>query len=72
MRKKQEGGIILKAYVDQDLCISCGLCVSTCEEVFHWNDDDKAEAIDEEVAAGLEDSVKEAIDGCPTEAIKEV
>ena len=62
----------MKAYVDQDLCISCGLCVSTCEEVFHWNDDDKAEAIDEEVAAGLEDSVKEAIDGCPTEAIKEV
>jgi len=69
---KQEGGIILKAYVDQELCISCGLCVSVCEEVFHWNDDDKAEAIDEEVAAELEDSVQEAIDGCPTEAIKEV
>ena len=62
----------MKAYVDQELCISCGLCVSVCEEVFHWNDDDKAEAIDEEVAAELEDSVQEAIDGCPTEAIKEV
>ena len=66
------GGIILKAHVDQDLCISCGLCISTCEDVFHWNDDEKAEAIEEEVSAELEDSVREAIENCPTEAIQEV
>jgi len=62
----------LKAHVDQDLCISCGLCISTCEDVFHWNDDEKAEAIEEEVSAELEDSVREAIENCPTEAIQEV
>ena len=62
----------MKAHVDQDLCISCGLCISTCEEVFHWNEDDKAEAIEEDVPEGLEESVQEAIDSCPTEAIKEV
>ena len=62
----------MKAHVNQDLCISCGLCVSTCEDVFHWNDDEKAEAIDEEVPSDLEDLVKEAIEGCPTEAIEEV
>mgnify|MGYP003750160319 CR=1 FL=1 len=66
------GGIILKVVVDQDLCISCGVCISLCEEVFSWNDDDKAEAIDEEVPAELEEVVQEAIDSCPTEAIKEV
>ena len=52
----------MKAYVDQDLCISCGLCISICEEVFHWNDDEKAEAIDEEVPQELEDAVQEAIE----------
>ena len=62
----------MKAYVDQDLCISCGLCISITEEVFSWNDDDKAQAIDEEVPEELEDSVKEAIESCPTEAISEV
>jgi len=61
----------MKVYVDQDLCISCGLCISTCGEVFDWNDDDKAEAKVPEVPAELEDAVQEAIDGCPTEAIKE-
>ena len=62
----------MKAYVDQDLCISCGLCISTCEEVFFWNDDDKAEAIDEEVPEELEDAAKDAIESCPTEAIAQV
>ncbi|MGI6705160.1 MAG: ferredoxin [Clostridia bacterium] len=61
----------MKVYVDQDLCISCGLCISICGEVFDWNDDDKAEAKVPEVPAELEDDVQEAIDSCPTEAIKE-
>lgn len=62
----------MKVAVDQDLCISCGLCISTCEEVFHWNNDDKAEAIETDVPADLEADVQEALDSCPTSAIKEV
>jgi len=62
----------VKVYVDQDLCISCGLCISICEEVFHWNDDDKAEAVSGDVPEELEDSVQEAVESCPTEAIKEI
>ncbi len=60
----------MKVYVDQDLCISCGLCISTCEEVFVWNDDEKAEAVKPEVEEDLQEAVKEAVDSCPTEAIK--
>ena len=63
---------MVKAYVDQDLCISCGLCISISEEVFFWNEDDKAEAIDEDVPEELEDAVEEAIEICPTEAISRV
>lgn len=61
----------MKVYVDQDLCIGCGLCISTCEEVFSWNDDDKAQAIDSEVPAEFEEDTREAMESCPTEAIKE-
>ncbi|MFY9176710.1 MAG: ferredoxin [Caldicoprobacterales bacterium] len=60
----------MKVYVDQDLCISCGLCISICDEVFSWNDDDKAQAIDQEIPEELTDDVEEAVESCPTEAIK--
>lgn len=59
----------MKVTVDQDLCISCGLCISICEEVFFWNDDEKAEAIAEDYPEELQDEVETAIENCPTEAI---
>lgn len=62
----------MRAHVDQDLCISCGLCISICDEVFHWNDDEKAEAIEEDIPAELHEDVREAIESCPTEAIEEI
>jgi len=61
----------MNVQVDQDLCISCGLCVSNCPDVFAWNRDDKAEAVQNPVAAENEDCCREAIDGCPTQAIGE-
>ncbi len=56
--------------VDQDLCISCGLCVSSCPEVFFWNDDEKAQVSKEQVDSEMEGCVREAADGCPTDAIE--
>ena len=60
----------MKVFVDQDLCISCGLCISICEDVFSWNEDDKAEAIDDEIPEDLVEDVEEAVESCPTEAIQ--
>lgn len=34
----------MKAIVNQDSCIGCGLCISTVPEVFEVNADGKAEA----------------------------
>ncbi len=34
----------MKANVNKDGCISCGLCVSTCPEVFSFDEDGLAEA----------------------------
>lgn len=36
--------VAMKAVVNKDGCISCGLCVSTCPEVFAFDEDGKAEA----------------------------
>lgn len=58
----------MKAIVDKDACISCGLCVNTCEEVFQWDEDDKAHVVMEDVSE-YEDLVKDAAGSCPTEAI---
>ena len=59
----------MKAIVNQDTCIGCGLCVSLCEEVFTMNDDGLSEAIGEEIAADLVDTAEEACNCCPVDAI---
>ncbi|NMB47194.1 MAG: ferredoxin [Firmicutes bacterium] len=61
----------MRLIVDQDLCISCGLCIDTCPEVFDWNDDGKADVTLDPIPEDLEDSASEAQEGCPTEAIQE-
>ena len=41
-------------FVDQDMCISCGICVSNLPDVFCFGDNGKAECFDPDGAsAGL-------------------
>ena len=60
----------MEVKVDQDLCISCGLCVSSCPEIFVWNENEKAETPNEPVDQEFEECVQEAADSCPTDAIE--
>ena len=59
----------MKAVVDKEICIGCGLCPSICPEVFSMDDDGLAIAIDEEIDEGVIDSAKEAEESCPVDAI---
>lgn len=59
----------MKAIVDRDACISCGLCVSVCPEVFEFDDEDISTVIQDPVETENEDCAREAEDGCPTDAI---
>jgi ferredoxin len=52
----------------EDTCTACGLCVDTCPEVFEMGLD-IAQVKVSEVPAELEESVQQAADECPVEAI---
>jgi ferredoxin len=59
----------MKAKVDKELCVGCGLCPELCPDVFRM-DGDKAVAKVDEVPAEAEDACRDAAEQCPAEAIK--
>lgn len=62
----------MKVEVIEDLCVSCGQCISICPEVFEWDENgDKAIAKIPDVPGDQETLAHEAVEGCPTAAIKE-
>lgn len=59
----------MKAAVDKDTCIGCGLCPTIAADVFDMDDDGKAHVIVDEVPANSEELAKEAETSCPVGAI---
>ena len=57
----------MKAFVDENVCISCGLCEGVCPDVFSL--DTGVAVATEEVPGEFEDAAREACDGCPVQAI---
>ncbi len=58
----------MKAVVDQEGCVGCGLCADTCPEVFEM-DESVAKVIVETVPEEAADSCREAATACPVEVI---
>jgi ferredoxin len=54
--------------VEQQECISCGVCVEICPEVFRLNDRDVSEV--HNPAGAPEEKIQEAIDSCPVQCIR--
>jgi ferredoxin len=59
----------MRANVDKDLCIGCGLCAEICPEVFEMGDDMIALVIAGEIPAGSLETARDAAAACPVEAI---
>ncbi len=60
----------MKAYVDREACISCGLCESLCPDVFELDEESISVVIVDEVPEDYESCAVEAQEQCPTNAIK--
>ena len=63
----KEGKMAKEPRVDKESCISCGLCVSFCPEVFRFDADGKSECYDPFGAS--EENIQKAMDGCPVQCI---
>lgn len=59
----------MKAKLDRDGCISCGVCPEVCPEVFRMADDGIAEVYREDVPKEAEESAVEAQESCPVSVI---
>lgn len=58
----------MKAIVDSDICVGCGLCSEICPEVFSMQGEE-AVAFANLMSAEHLDEAKEAAEKCPVDAI---
>ena len=59
----------MKANVDRDTCIGCGVCPAVCPEVFEMDDEGLSHVIVDTVPQDCEGEAKEAEESCPVNAI---
>lgn len=62
-----------KIRVIEEKCIGCGACVATCPEVFDFDDEGYAKAINDNINsldAEIKENAIDAKEGCPTDAIE--
>mgnify|MGYP000935022828 CR=1 FL=1 len=59
----------MKASVNQEICIGCGLCASICPEVFVLGDQMTSQVIADPVPESAEEAARNAAESCPVEAI---
>ena len=61
----------MKVSVNQEACIGCGACMSIADDVFEMDDQGLSSVKVSEVPEESAESVKEAVESCPTGAITE-
>jgi ferredoxin len=59
----------MKAKVDPDRCLGCGICEGIAPEIFELGDEGIAVVKVDVIPADLEAAAKEAKEECPEEAI---
>ena len=60
---------MMRVTIDQTGCISCGLCVNTCPELFAFDSSEKASVQLSPVPSELQECARKAADSCPVSVI---
>lgn len=60
----------MKIFVDRTRCAGLGVCESVASEAFEVDDDGTLVLLTEAVPDGMLESVQQAVDGCPNEALR--
>jgi ferredoxin len=60
---------VMRATVDQDLCIGCGICEGIVPEVFSLQNEPYAEVLLDPIPEEFQDAVREAAEECSETAI---
>ena len=69
LKTKQIGDNFMKTRVNKDGCISCGICVSICPEVYRFDANGSAESAVDSIPNEKIPEAKEARDSCPVNVI---
>ncbi|MPQ44684.1 ferredoxin [Clostridium tarantellae] len=59
----------MRAVVDEEVCIGCGMCVESCPEVFTLDENGKAIADNEFIPEYVLNRAEESYEDCPVNAI---
>jgi ferredoxin len=59
----------MRIVVDQGKCSALGICESLAPELFEVQDDGSLVILDERPEGRLCEAAREAVEGCPTEAL---
>jgi ferredoxin len=59
----------MRASIDREGCISCGVCMSMCPSVFYMGEDTKANLTTDVIQEEFRDVVREAAESCPVDVI---
>lgn len=59
----------MKAFVDREGCIGCGMCANICPEVFRMGEDGKSEVYSEPDSSTIH-TANQAAEDCPVSVIE--
>ena len=60
----------MRVIVDHAKCTGLGLCESVAEDVFEVQDDGSLTLLVQEICPSRRAEIQEAVDSCPTEALR--